>query len=243
MATRPSTPRPGHRTVQRIAAILSHVARSQDGITLTEIARAVEAPTSSVQGFVNGLVGAGYLDERDRRYTLGPAPALLNLLAGRRSTPEVTHDQLVSLHRESGLTAMLAIGVGGDVYYVDHVSTDPRFAWLAENHARRSLIHTSSGWVLLADLDERDLWAHLRALPSAEADLIDGFLANLATIRETGICASPKVSTEGDGVAAAVTHHGRTVGAVALVGTPEEIDAQRESLVELLRAHRSGWTT
>lgn len=243
--TIPSTSgeRPTHRTVERLSAILTHVARARDGATLTEIARAVDAPVSSVQGFLNGLVTTGFLDERDRRYTLGPAPHLLNVLAGRRSTPQVSHQQLEALSRDSGLTAMLAIGVGGDVYYVDHVSTNPAIAWLAENHVRRSLLHTSSGWVLLADYEERDLWAYLRRLPESDADLIETFLATLPSIRETGICASPKASSEGDGVAVAVTHQGRTVGAVALVGTSEEIDARREALADLLRSHRARWTS
>lgn len=233
--------RPTHRTVERIAAILGHVARTREGATLTEIARALDAPVSSVQGFVNGLVSTGYLDERDRRYQLGPAPYLLNVLAGRRGAPQVSHDDLAALSAESRLSTMLAIGVGGDVYYVDHVATAPHFAWLAENHVRRSLLHTSSGWVLLADYEERDLWGYLRSLPEEDAGIIEGFLATLPAIRETGICASPKASTEGDGVAVAVTHEGRTVGAVAVVGTADEIDARREDLAELLRTHRARW--
>src|SRR5690606_343212 len=123
-----------------------------------------------------------------------------NLLAGRRTTPPVTRDQLRAVHEESGLTAVLAIEVGGDVYYIDHVSSDPRFAWLAEDHVRRSLLHTSSGWLMLADYEEREMWAHLRALPGSDAELIDSFLTALPDMRERGLCASPKASTEGDGV-------------------------------------------
>ena len=69
--------------IDRVAAILELVARSGAGLTLTAVAKALNAPVSSVHGLLNGLVAVGYLDERDRIYTLGTAPYLLNGIAGR----------------------------------------------------------------------------------------------------------------------------------------------------------------
>lgn len=227
--------RPRHRTVDRIAAILDLAARHAEGLTLTEFAREVDAPVSSVQGFLNGLVATGYLDEVDRRYTLGPAPYLLNLLAGRRVGPMIPHEVLERLNRESGLTSMLSVAVGQNLFYVDHVSDDPRYAWLAENHVRRSLIQTSAGWVLLADLDSRDLWALLKGLTGDDAALIDAFLAALPAIRETGTCVSPQVSAVADGASVAVRQGGRTVAAVSVIGSVEDITSRQEELTALLR--------
>ncbi|MDQ0381026.1 IclR family transcriptional regulator [Amycolatopsis thermophila] len=224
-----------------MATILDLAARSTHGTTLTEFARELDAPLSSIQGLVNGLVATGYLDERDRRYTLGPAPFLLTRLAGRPTVTTVTHEDLVALHDETGMTAVLAIVVGSDLYYVDYASSDPRYAYLAEGFVRRSLIRTSTGWVLLAGMDKRDLWAQISALPPDETDRVDRFLADLAQIQRDGLVAAPGASTEADGVSVAVVEGGKTVAAVGVMGSYDEVARRRSELVEVLTRRRREW--
>lgn len=224
-----------HRTVDRIAAILEYAARSRSGVTLSEIAKDLAAPVSSIQGLVNGLVATGYLDEHARRYSLGSAPYLLNRLAGRQPVSTVTHAGLEAIHERSGLTTVLSIAVGGNVLYVDYCGSDPRFAYLAENYVRRSLIRTSSGWVLLAGMEKRDLWAYLRSVGAEEEHLVDRFFAALPEIEATGICASPNASEEDDGVSIAIRENGKTVAAIGMISTPTVIAEQRESLVGILQ--------
>ncbi|MEQ3549533.1 helix-turn-helix domain-containing protein [Pseudonocardia nematodicida] len=224
-----------HRTVDRIAAILEVVARSDGGCTLSELAGSLDAALSSTQGLVNGLVATGYLNRRDRRYVLGGATYLLNRIAGRPPLSSVTHDDLVALHRATGLTAVLSVVVGGDVFYLDHASDDPRFAYLAENHLRRPPIRNSGGWVLLAAMDKRDLWGHLRELGPDDQPWVEAFLAALPEIRDTGICASPSASPDGDGVSAAIVEDGVVAGAVGLIGDRETISGRRDELVTHLR--------
>jgi DNA-binding IclR family transcriptional regulator len=227
--------------IDRVAAILEAAARSRQGLTLSELARAVDSPVSSAQDLVNGLVATGYLDETDRRYTLGPAPYVLNLIVDRPVVSVVPHADLVRLHEQTGLTAVLAVAVGTDVYYIDHSSADTRFAYLAENRVRRSLLRTSSGWVLLAHRDRRDLWSHLQGAPPEDQQRVDDFLDELPRILETGVCATVKSSDAGDGVAIAVREEGRVVAAVTLVGTREEIDPQRAHLADVLRQASTHW--
>lgn len=227
--------------IDRMAALLEAAARSRDGLTLSELARAVDSPVSSTQDLVNGLVATGYLDETGRRYTLGPAPYVLNLIVDRPAVSVVPHEDLVRLHEQTGLTAVLAVAVGKFVYYIDHSSADTRFAYLAENRVRRSLLRTSSGWVLLAHMDRRDLWSHLQEAPADEQERIDDFLDEMPRILESGVCATVKSSDVGDGVAIAVREAGRVVAAVTLVGTREEIDPQRAHLADLLRTAAARW--
>ena len=233
--------RPRHRTVDRIAAILEEAARSRSGSTLSEIAKALDAPVSSVQGLVNGLVSTGYLDEQDRRYFLGSAPYLLNRLAGRQPVSAVTHTDLERIRTRTGLTTVLSIAVASDVFYVDYCSADPRFAYLAENYIRRSLIRTSSGWVLLAGMDKRDLWTHLRGVADEDSPLVDRFLAALPEIERTMICAAPNASEDGDGVSIAVRESGRTVAAVGVIGSRAEIARRRDELAETLADSARQW--
>lgn len=234
--------RPRHRMVDRVAAIMELVARSRSGLTLTAIAKALDAPVSSTQGLINGLVAVGYLDERDRVYTLGTAPYLLNVIAGRPPVTNVSREQLEALHAETGLTTALSTDVGDDLFYVDHLSTDPHYAYLAENRLRRSLLRTSAGWLLLADRERRDIWAYLNSRPASEADIVEQFLRSLDELRETGVCVSPRVAVDGgDGVSVALRERGRTIATVGVIGKAEEIAARSDDLAEILLRYAQEW--
>jgi DNA-binding IclR family transcriptional regulator len=227
--------------IDRVAIILDLAARSRHGLTLTEFARELGAPVSSIQGLVNGLAATGYLDERDRRYMVGPAPFLLTRLAGRLPVTTVSHDDLAAMHEETGMTVVLALVVGSDLYYVDYASSDPRYAYLAEGFVRRSLIRTSAGWVLLAAMERRDLWAQISALPPDDTDLVGRFLGELPRIQRDGLAVAPGVSAEADGVSVAVTEDGTTVAAVGIMGDPREVDQRKEELIAVLTRHRALW--
>lgn len=234
--------RPRHRMVDRVAAILEAVARSGEGMTLTAIAKTLNAPVSSTQGLVNGLVATGYLDEADRVYTLGMAPYLLNVIAGRPPVTHIPHEALEAINAETGMVTVLSAAVGDDLFYVDHVSADPAFAYLAENRLRRSLLRTSAGWLLLASRENRDLWAYLNGRPESDAGRVDAFLSALAEIRETGICAAPGAAERGaDGVSVAVTERGQVIASVGVIGSSGSIDSRRDELVEILRRHVDAW--
>lgn len=229
--------------IDRVATILDLAARSHHGITLTEFARALDAPLSSVRGLVNGLVTTGYLNEHAKRYTLGPAPFLLTRVAGRPGVTSVTHEDLVAVHAETGMTVVLAIVVGSDLYYVDYASSDPRYAYLAEGFVRRSLIRTSTGWALLAGMDQRDLRTQISALPHSEAELVERFLQDLAQIQREGLVVAPSASSVADGVSVAVVENGTTVAAVGIMGSHDEVASRKNELVEVLTRRRREWQT
>lgn len=240
---RPSMVRPRHRMVDRVSGILEFVARS-DGVSLTEIARHVDAPVSSVQGLANGLVATGYLDERARVYRLGVTPYFLNLLAGRGAVNRIVHDDLVRLHEKTGGTSVvLSVAVGPDIVYIDHVSDDPHTAYLAERFLRRSLIRTSTGWVLMADWESRDLWAYLETLGDDDLPRVTKLLDELGSIRSTGMSVLPEVAEDPDldGISIAVRERGRVVAAVGVVGLRSELAQNRDQIVDALQAHAREW--
>lgn len=71
-----------HRTVDRVVFALEIIARSSGGLTLKAVADALQAPMSSTQQLLSGLVATGYLDSDGKRYVLGPGPRILTLIAG-----------------------------------------------------------------------------------------------------------------------------------------------------------------
>lgn len=234
--------RPHHRTIDRIALILDRVARSPAGLRLVDLAAELDAPASSAHSLVNGLVATGYLDEHDRRYTLGSAPYLLNRMSNREPVSTVNHKDLERLHHECGLTTVLSISVGGKLFYVDYCATDPRFGYLAENYVDRPLIRTSGGWVLLAGMDERDLWSYIRRLGPQDAESVEDFFVALSGIRQTGLCAAPNQSAAGDGISIAVRERGKTVAAVGIIAQHDVIEARRDDLTALLATEAAGWS-
>lgn len=67
-----------HRTVDRVTRILEEVVYNP-GMTFAELVRALNAPKSSVYGFLRGLVGKGWLYEVNHHFYLGPAVYSLTL--------------------------------------------------------------------------------------------------------------------------------------------------------------------
>lgn len=146
-----------HRTVDRVAALLDAVAGDGSGLTLTALAGRLDAPVSSVQKLVDGLVATGYLDEHDRRYVLGPAPWVLATRAGSVPVPAIPHEALAHLSAATRLPVLLAARVGDTAVYVDWAGTDEAFDVALSARVRAPLADTAAGRVLLAwrPADER----------------------------------------------------------------------------------------
>src|SRR6266550_8022222 len=90
-----------HRTVDRVTRILEMVVY-RPGMTFAELARTLDAPKSSVHGFISGLLANGWLYEQDRSFYLGPAVYGLTLASGHIRAGLVTHADLATLHEETG---------------------------------------------------------------------------------------------------------------------------------------------
>jgi DNA-binding IclR family transcriptional regulator len=88
-----------HRTVDRVTHILEQIVY-KPGMTFAELARALDAPKSSVHGFLGGLLAKGWLYEADRRYYLGPAVYGLTMASGHIRAGLVTHADLAALSAE-----------------------------------------------------------------------------------------------------------------------------------------------
>ena len=231
-------PRPSHRLIDRMTACLEVVARSRNGLTLTEIAQATDSPLSSVQSIANGLVSSGFFEEHSKRYFLGMAPYVLNLMAGRRVVSRVSHEDLEELRKVTGLTALLGVDVGDSIYYVDYSAVDAeyKYSYFSEALVRLPLIQSSAGFVLLADMEKRDAWTYLHSLPASEDWRVQRYFELLPGIIETGICSAPGVTPEpADGVAVAIREGGRTVASVSLAGPKEVIAERKDELAEFLR--------
>ena len=175
-----------HRTVDRIAATLDYVARHPRGLTLSALAQMLEAPKSSAQSLINGLVTTGYLVRQGHLYFLGPAPFVLTLLSNPLAS-RIRHEDLAQLHQEIGQNVLVGIQVGDTLVYIDQAGDGAMMEFLAYHHSRRPLLVSATGKIILANLPSRELQGLLSEFAKVNPSGVDEFVAELPEISRTGV--------------------------------------------------------
>ncbi|MGM0699871.1 MAG: IclR family transcriptional regulator [Actinomycetota bacterium] len=232
-----------HRTVTRIVRILESAARAGDqGVTLSALARELDAPKSSVHGFVRGLCTEGYLAEAADGYVLGSGVAHV-LGPAENSVVLLIEDVLAEISARTGETVTVAVRVGASVVYVHSLPADYEVCYAPRLKVRRPLLPTSSGKLFFAFAPkpgDSDLLASFG--PEARARLD----AELPAIRDSGIALNrgetvPDVSAVAVGVfvdsvlSAAITIAG------PITRTKEHIEHYGTIARELLDGAGFGW--
>lgn len=139
-----------HRTVTRIVRILESAARSgESAVGLAALARELDAPKSSVYGFVRGLCAEGYLLENEDGYVLGPGVAHV-LGPAENSVVLLIEDVLAEISARTGETVTVAVRVGDSIVYVHSLSADYEVCYVPRLKMRRPLLPTSSGKLFFA---------------------------------------------------------------------------------------------
>jgi DNA-binding IclR family transcriptional regulator len=241
-AARPPRVPQNHRTVDRVTRILEMVVY-RPGMTFAELARALDAPKSSVHGFISGLLANGWLYEQDHRFYLGPAVYGLTLASGHIRAGLVTHADLAALHEETGLAVFLGVPAGDHLVYIAEVGSDALTVFEARSNIRRPLLATAGGKALLAERSDAEREAYLRRRSPEEADLVDAFLAEYEEIRRTRIATN--VRLRGARFAIATTVHSQSSAAVAsvtLVGPTADVQPRAKKLAKLLIQHVDSWS-
>lgn len=213
-----------HRGVDRTVGILEAVARAPAGLTLTELSRILNAPVSSVQQLVNGLVAVGFLTEESRRFGLGPGAYALTMGADWSLVAPISHDLVESLSQELNCTIVLGVLVGDNVMYFSEAGKDPAIDYYARTRSRRPILRSSGGKRLLAGMPDDELQQRLRSLATTHpASEIDEFLRQLPEIRATGLArgdALPNIVAVAAGVPG---RRGRLAAALVAVSSPEDM--------------------
>ena len=179
-----------HRTVDRVTAILETVSLAPQGVTLAELATALDAAKSSVQELTNGLLARGYLVEDDGRFHLGPGPFILAARTNKIAALSLDHRFVVELNRVLGCNVLVGVRVGDAIVFVDHVGQEsPALTYVARTHARRPLYTSAAGKTLLANLPDEEMYRLLDLAGPERADDVRRFLAELArdTRHRTGV--------------------------------------------------------
>jgi DNA-binding IclR family transcriptional regulator len=173
-----------HRTVDRVIEILETVSLSPRGLTLAELAAALDAAKSSVQELTNGLLARGYLVERERRFHLGPGPFILAARANRLAALSLDHQFVAELGEMLGCTVLVGVRVGDAIIFTDLEGEEsPSLRFVARIHARRPLYSSAAGKTLLANVPDDEMYRLLDLAGPEQAGEVQQFLAELPQIR------------------------------------------------------------
>jgi DNA-binding IclR family transcriptional regulator len=241
-AASPSREPQTHRTVDRTTQILEEVVY-HPGMTFAELARALDAPKSSVYGFIQGLLAKGWLYEEDHRFYLGPAVYGLTLASGHLRAGMVAHADLAALHKDTGVAVFLGVQAGDHLIYIDEAGGDAVAGIEARSNIRRTLLGTAGGKALLAARPEAELKTYLRRRSPEEADQVDAFLGEYEEIKRTRIATNIRLA--GTRFALGTTVHNRSgeaVASITLVGRTPDLQPRVKKLRQLLLRHVDSWS-
>jgi DNA-binding IclR family transcriptional regulator len=231
-----------HRTVDRVTRILEEVVY-QPGMTFAELARALDAPKSSVYGFIRGLLAKGWLYETSHRFYLGPAVYGLTLASGHIRAGLVTHADLVALQEEAGIAVFLGVQAGDHLIYIAEAGSDAIASFEARSNIRRTLLTTAGGKALLAARPDAERESYLRQRSREELESVNQFLDEFEEIQRTRIATNIRLSGTRFAIAAAVRNQlGEAVASVTLVGPSAELRPRAKKLGSVLLRHVESWS-
>ena len=228
-----------HRTVDRVTGILEAVALSPRGVTLAELAAALDAAKSSVQELTNGLLARGYLIEEDRRFHLGPGPFILAARANKLAALSLDHQFLAELSKILRCTVLVGVRVGDALIYADHAGQEsPSLTFVARTHARRPLYRSAAGKTLLANVPDDEMNRLLDLARPEQAGEVRQFLEELPEIRSRQLAFNRGITFK-DAFAVAtplLASDGSPIAAISAAVDPAEADRLDDVGEELKKA-------
>ena len=229
------------QSIERAIRLLEAFGPAEPRLSLTDLARRLDLPKSTVHNILKTLTSYGYVERVDGdRYALGTAPIVLAQAA--RVSVEL-RDRAAPLLREladtSRETVYLTSFEGDHVLYVYAIETSSRLLARSALGERGPMHCTSVGKAVLAELDAdavADVVAR-RGLPAFTAHTIttpEALGAELERTRERGHSVDAQEHEIGTFCLGAAIRDGRgqVIGACSLSGRdPDIIDARLEELV------------
>lgn len=142
----------GSQTIMRALSVLGVLRDSDTDVGVTEVARAVELPSSTVHRILRTFIGAGYVvqNSETERYRLGREVFLLGRAAGQTLGFDAAMPLLEHLAEVTGESVNLVVRDVDHGLVVLRVESQQQLRFAQPTGARIPLYCTSSGKVLLA---------------------------------------------------------------------------------------------
>jgi IclR family acetate operon transcriptional repressor len=148
-------------------ALLTALGDHPRGATVTDISRAVELPVSTVHRLLHTEVDLGFVsfEPSNKTYSLGVRVfELANKVSGVLSLAEIARPTMRQLSVETGETVQLAVLSNSRALFIEKVGTEQAIGIRGSVGESEPLHATSTGKVLLSQLDEDRLATTLDAV-------------------------------------------------------------------------------
>lgn len=228
--------RPGIQVIARAATIMRALEHRPDGLSLGELAHAVDLPRSTVQRIVDALNKEGLVIGASATSGVRLGPALLTLATATRfHIAEASRKTLEALSKECGETADLSLLDQDKVVFIDQVAGRHRLAAVSAVGVSFPLHSSANGKAILAAMSDVDLEKLKRRIPLTAVTprtltSWDRLYEELQVIRREGLAYDREENSPGiSAVAMSIKGPSGELGAISL-----PVPTQRFALVEKL---------
>jgi IclR family acetate operon transcriptional repressor len=219
----------GPMSVERVVAILELLAQQSEGLTLSEISRAISAPKTSLVGILLALQRLSYVVREDSRYFTGPRAITFALsLIPEADVVQHARPALEQLVRETGETGLVAVldPTGDKTVYVDKCESTNPIRYTVPVGDRRDLYCSAVGKCFLGFFSDEKVEEYIATRkfePMTPNTIVtrDRLRAEVRRIRNLGYAETREERVIGvDAIAAPIlTAQGRMVAAIT-IGAP-----------------------
>lgn len=183
-----------HRSTQRVLRILEVLSRTDEGLTMAEICRTLQAPKSSLFPIIHTMAEEGYIsyDETTNHYRIG----FKTYLAGKayvrgQDAVSVLAAQLQRIVYASGETCQAGILSGDKVLYIAKVDSPQPVRLFSDIGRALPIYCTAIGKALVCEREHGELHALLgddfQPYTSRTYRTFEGLWEELQIVREEGI--------------------------------------------------------
>ncbi len=229
-----------HRATRRVIEILEHLGEGQpNGMTLTELAQALQAPKSSLLPIVHTLCRCHMLsvNEDTGRYSIGyKAYEIGNVYIRRGGLTIDIQSQMRANVDACGETCYFAQLVGGDVFYLYRVDSNETVRSVVSPGERLPAYATGLGKALLSGKTKEEVInlypKGLRPLTPYTITNIDQLCFQLEEIRRNGLAFECEESTQFVRcIAVPIRRNGSVIAAMSVALPTFRYSPEKESTV------------
>ena len=240
----PAADRQGVQVIARAAALLRALEHQPDGMSLGELAKAIDLPRSTVQRIVDALDNEGFVIAASAVSGVRLGPALLALAAATRfHIAEAARQTLEALAQECGETVDLSIADQDKAVFIDQVSGTHRLTAVSAIGVSFPLHSSANGKAVLAamvDADIAKLRKHLRlaAITPHTITNWDRLEREIETIRRTGLAFDREENSAGIcAVSMAIRSPSGEIAAISVPAPAQRFLANEAKLAAALLKH------
>ena len=244
---KPGAPTAQVQSLTRGLSILECLAKTEGGLTLTDIAHRVELPPSTTHRLLATLEKTGYVHQAGdlgRWYVGLQAFTVGSSFLASRDFVAQSHPHMRRLMEQSGETANLAILDGTEAVFIDQVQCREMMRTIVKLGSRVPLHASGVGKALFASLPDEQIDAILKVkgLPRITDNTIvapETMWAALKVIRHRGYSFDDEEHAPGTRCIAATIYdeHAEPLGAISLAGPSSRLADERIKQLGPIVAH------